>query len=64
MNRFSLFMAATLVTSGLVAPAAETKGNPMSYSSAPEFLAKHTELVELTNGEGARVAICPDGRAA
>ena len=31
----------------------------MSYGAAREFLAKHTELIELTNGEGARVAICP-----
>ena len=59
MNRFSLFMAATLAAGSAVAPAAETKGNPMSYGKVREFLAKHTELVELTNGEGARVAICP-----
>ena len=32
----------------------------MSYGEAREFLAKHTELVELTNGDGARVAVCPE----
>ena len=69
MNRFSMILAAALAAGGAVAgtaapacgspPAAETKGNPMSYRDARDFLAKHTELVELTNGDGARVAICP-----
>ena len=31
----------------------------MSYGDARKFLAAHTELVELTSGEGARVAVCP-----
>jgi hypothetical protein len=31
----------------------------MSYGEVRAFLAKHTELVELTNPEGARVAVCP-----
>jgi hypothetical protein len=43
-------------------PAAEAtrKGGPMSYGEVREFLAKHTDLVELTNPEGARVAVCPE----
>jgi hypothetical protein len=32
----------------------------MSYGEARSFLAKHTDFVELTDGEGARVAICPE----
>ena len=32
----------------------------MSYGEARDFLAKHTKLVELTNEEGARVAVCPE----
>ena len=43
-----------------IALAAETKGKTMSYGEAREFLAKHTELVELTNDDGARVAVCPE----
>jgi len=31
----------------------------MSYGEAREFLAKHTDLIELTNDAGARVAIAP-----
>jgi len=31
----------------------------MSYGEMRAFLAKHTDLVELTNPEGARVAVCP-----
>ena len=42
-----------------VAPAATPKGTSMSYGEVRKFLAQHTELVELTNREGARVAICP-----
>ena len=65
MNRFSMILAAAVAAGGAVAStaersAAETKGKPMSYGEAREFLAKHTELVELTNAEGARVAICPE----
>jgi hypothetical protein len=59
MNRIPLILAAALLAGGAVALAAETKGKPMSYGEARDFLAKHTELVELTNGAGARVAICP-----
>ena len=40
--------------------AAEKKGDPMSYGEARDFLAKHTKLVELTNGNGAGVAVTPE----
>jgi hypothetical protein len=38
---------------------ADKKGSSMSYAEAREFLAKHTDLIELTNDAGARVAIAP-----
>jgi len=60
MNRYSTILAAVLVAGGTITLAAETKVKPMSYGKAREFLAKHTKLVELTNGDGARVAICPE----
>ena len=31
----------------------------MSYREACEFLAKHTQVIELIGGRGARVAVCP-----
>ena len=31
----------------------------MSYAEAKAFLAKHTRVLELSNGRGARVAVCP-----
>jgi hypothetical protein len=47
-----------LLTVG-VAFGEKPKGAPMSYGEAHAFLAKHTEVVELSNSEGARVAVCP-----
>jgi len=38
--------------------AIETKGEEMSYGEARTFLSKHTQVVELTDGD-ARVAVCP-----
>ena len=60
MNRFSMILAAALAAGSAIALAAETKGKTMSYGEARDFLAKHTELVELINDDGARVAICPE----
>jgi hypothetical protein len=37
-----------------------TKGTCMSYREARDFLACHTQLLELTNDRGARVAVCPE----
>jgi hypothetical protein len=42
------------------ARAAPKKGSPMSYGEARSFLARHTNLIELTNETGARVAVAPD----
>ena len=38
---------------------ADAKGKTMSYGEVKAFLAKHTEVVELTNASGGRVAVCP-----
>jgi acetyl esterase/lipase len=38
---------------------AESKGDSMSYGEACQFLSKHTTLLELSDGRGARVAVCP-----
>jgi hypothetical protein len=60
MKCFTLVLAAVLAAGGAIARAAESKGKPMSYGETREFLAKHTQLVELTNDDGARVAVCPE----
>jgi hypothetical protein len=39
--------------------AAAARGDSMTYRQAKEFLAKHTKVVELTDG-AARVLICPE----
>jgi hypothetical protein len=39
---------------------ATAKGKQMSYAEAKTFLAGHTQVRELTDGHGARVAICPE----
>jgi acetyl esterase/lipase len=39
---------------------AESKGDSMSYGEACQFLSKHTTLVELSDGRGGRVAVCPE----
>ena len=52
-------MAITLMAIS-AADGAEKKGSSMSYGEAREFLAKHTNLVELTNDAGARVAVAPE----
>lgn len=54
--------AAVVLTSSAGAPAARTtdeKGEAMSYGEARAFLARSTEVVELTDGREARVAVCP-----
>lgn len=52
---FPAMVGLILLTLGL-----ETKGEEMSYGGVREFLAKHTNVVELSNSRGARVAICPE----
>jgi hypothetical protein len=43
-----------------IALGADTRGNPMSYGETRDFLAKHTNIIELTNDAGARVAVAPE----
>jgi len=56
----SLLAAAMVVALAAGGAGAENaKGKPMSYREAREFLARQTKLIELTNDDGARVAVCP-----
>ncbi len=55
-----LLVAGVVALAAVPALGAKTKGDAMSYGEAREFLVKHTKVVELTDGEGARVAICPE----
>jgi len=59
MRRLTIAVAACLAAAGSTIAAAENKGKPMTYGEARDFLARHTELVELVDGD-ARVAICPE----
>jgi hypothetical protein len=54
------FGAAMLASVAGTAPGQDAKGKPMSYGEVRAFLARHTDLVELTGADGARVAICPE----
>ena len=47
------------ILSGGPAAAVTAKGEQMSYAQAKAFLAAHTQVLELTDGHGARVAVCP-----
>ncbi len=60
-----LAVVAWVAIVGSTACGANSKGKAMSYREAKEFLSRHTKVVELSNKEGARVAVCPDwqGRA-
>ncbi len=55
-------MVLPLIVFGLAALShgTETKGEEMSYGEVREFIAKHTNLVELSDPGGARVAVCPE----
>lgn len=55
-----LALAATVSLAGSTAYGAHQKGKAMSYREAKDFLARHTKVVELTNKEGGRVAVCPE----
>lgn len=49
----SVLLSGLMITMAIHAvDAAEKKGSSMSYAEAREFLAKHTDLVELTNDAG------------
>ncbi len=59
MFRATILAAALLAVGNSIARAADMKGKPMTYGDTVSFLAKHTKVVELTDGD-ARVAICPE----
>lgn len=42
------------------ADGAKSKGEVMTYREDREFLDRNTTLIELSNDEGARVAVCPE----
>jgi hypothetical protein len=50
---------ALAATHGTAAQGIQPKGTSMSYREEKTFLAQHTQVVELTDASGARVAICP-----
>lgn len=52
--------ACLLLFSGPALAAEKPKGGTMSYGEARDFLATHTNVVELLGAKGARVAICPE----
>jgi hypothetical protein len=58
MLRPTILAAALLAAGNSIALAADTKGKNMTYGEVRDYLAKHTNVVELTDGD-ARVAICP-----
>ena len=69
MKRFHRFptAAARAIAAGVMAwilaggpvAGATAKGEQMSYAEAKAFLAAHTQVLELSDGRGARVAVCP-----
>ena len=50
--------AMTLLSASVVLAQKPPAGE--SYAAARDFLARHTTVRELTNGQGARLAICPE----
>lgn len=54
-----MWAAAAVALAGSPACGANLKGDTMSYREAKEFLSRHTRIVELSNKEGARVAVSP-----
>ena len=59
-NGWHLLVAAVaLAMAGASVEATKRKGDPMSYREVRDFLVRHTEVVELSDGQGALVAICP-----
>ncbi len=57
-SRWLLAVAAVAIAGG-PAYGANLKGDTMSYREARAFLSRHTNVVELTDKQGARVAVCP-----
>ena len=64
MSRFTFFFPWCILLIAAVAlvgtaQGEDKKGDPMSYGEARAFLAKHTNLIELSNDAGTRVAVAP-----
>lgn len=59
-GRLPLLLGALLALTVNTASGASEKGKAMSYREAVDFLKQHTKVVELTNKEGGRVAVCPE----
>ena len=53
-------VVALLAIAGSLSGNTISKGDEMSYREVRDFLVRHTKVVELGNGEGGLVAICPD----
>lgn len=53
------FAAAGIAALAIFLDGAITKGDEMSYREARDFLVRHTEVVELSDGRGGLVAVCP-----
>jgi len=51
---------AALAVVGILIDAAQLKGDEMSYREVRDFLVRHTQVVELADGNGGLVAICPE----
>jgi len=60
MSRLFIVLAVLLTASASPALAAKPKGRPMCYAETRHFLSKHTKVIELTDGDHARVAVCPE----
>jgi hypothetical protein len=59
MLRQTILAAALVAAGNSIALAADTKGKTMNYGEVVDFLAKHTQVDEVVDGD-ARVAICPE----
>lgn len=58
VRRTALASLAVFATAGILS-AAPPQGASMSYREAVSFLKEHTSVVELSDGQDGRVAICP-----
>ncbi|MFH1921077.1 MAG: DUF6786 family protein [Planctomycetota bacterium] len=60
-NKWRLPVAVIVAAlAGSVTSGARGEGEEMSYREARDFLVRHTKVVELGDGNGALVAICPE----
>lgn len=59
-RRWLSVAALTAAAVGILVHGAKLKGDEMSYREVRDFLVRHTEVVELADGRGGLVAICPE----